>query len=102
MGGIKVDINSKTSMKNLYAIGEVACTGVHGQNRLASNSLLESVVFGKRASYSIIDENNISVYNDITDDIFRNIVDKNLVFNEEENKNIIEKRIKEDEFQKNR
>ena len=102
MGGIKVDINSKTSMKNLYAIGEVACTGVHGQNRLASNSLLESVVFGKRASYSIIDENNISVYNDITDDIFRNIVDKNLVFNEGENKNIIEKRIKEDEFQKNR
>lgn len=102
MGGIKVDINSKTSMKNLYAIGEVACTGVHGQNRLASNSLLESVVFGKRASYSIIDENNISVYNDITDDIFRNIVDKNLVFNEEENKNVIEKRIKEDEFQKNR
>ena len=102
MGGIKVDINSKTSMKNLYAIGEVACTGVHGQNRLASNSLLESVVFGKRASYSIIDENNISVYNNITDDIFRNIVDKNLVFNEEENKNIIEKRIKEDEFQKNR
>ena len=102
MGGIKVDINSKTSMKNLYAIGEVACTGVHGQNRLASNSLLESVVFGKRASYSIIDENNISVYNDITDDIFRNIVDKILVFNEEENKNIIEKRIKEDEFQKNR
>ncbi len=102
MGGIKADINSKTSMKNLYAIGEVACTGVHGQNRLASNSLLESVVFGKRASYSIIDENNISVYNDITDDIFRNIVDKNLVFNEEENKNIIEKRIKEDEFQKNR
>ena len=102
MGGIKVDINSKTSMKNLYSIGEVACTGVHGQNRLASNSLLESVVFGKRASYSIIDENNISVYNDITDDIFRNIVDKNLVFNEEENKNIIEKRIKEDEFQKNR
>ena len=102
MGGIKVDINSKTSMKNLYAIGEVACTGVHGQNRLASNSLLESVVFGKRASYSIIDENNISVYNDTIDDIFRNIVDKNLVFNEEENKNIIEKRIKEDEFQKNR
>ena len=102
MGGIKVDINSKTSMKNLYAIGEVACTGVHGQNRLASNSLLESVVFGKRASYPIIDENNISVYNDIIDDIFRNIVDKNLVFNEEENKNIIEKRIKEDEFQKNR
>ena len=102
MGGIKVDMNSKTSMKNLYAIGEVACTGVHGQNRLASNSLLESVVFAKRASQSIIDENNISVYNNITDDIFKNIADKILLADEKENKNIIEKRIKEDEFEKNR
>ena len=102
MGGIKVNMNSKTSMKNLYAIGEVACTGVHGQNRLASNSLLESVVFAKRASQSIIDENNISVYNNITDDIFKNIVDKIIVSNETENKNIIMQRIKEDEFEKNR
>lgn len=102
MGGIKVDMNSKTSMKNLYAIGEVACTGVHGQNRLASNSLLESVVFAKRASQSIIDENNISVYNNITDDVFKNIVDKIIVSNETENKNIIMQRIKEDEFEKNR
>ena len=102
MGGIKVDMNSKTSMKNLYAIGEVACTGVHGQNRLASNSLLESVVFAKRASQSIIDENNISVYNNITDDVFKNIADKILLADEKENKNIIEKRIKEDEFEKNR
>jgi len=102
MGGIKVDMNSKTSMKNLYAIGEVACTGVHGKNRLASNSLLESVVFGKRAAYSIIDENNISVYNEIKDDIFENIADKIIVIDEKENKNIIEKRIKEDEFEKNR
>ena len=102
MGGIKVNMNSKTSMKNLYAIGEVACTGVHGQNRLASNSLLESVVFAKRASQSIIDENNISVYNNITDDIFKNIVDKILLIDEKENKNIIEQRIKEDEFEKNR
>ena len=102
MGGIKVDMNSKTSMKNLYAIGEVACTGVHGKNRLASNSLLESVVFGKRAAYSIIDENNISVYNNIKDDIFENIADKIILTDEKENKNIIEKRIKEDEFEKNR
>ena len=102
MGGIKVDMNSKTSMKNLYAIGEVACTGVHGKNRLASNSLLESVVFGKRAAYSIIDENNISVYNEIIDDIFENIADKIILTDEKENKNIIEKRIKEDEFEKNR
>lgn len=102
MGGIKVNMNSKTSMKNLYAIGEVACTGVHGQNRLASNSLLESVVFAKRASQSIIDENNISVYNNITDDVFKNIADKILLTDKKENRNIIMQRIKEDEFEKNR
>lgn len=50
MGGIQVDHNSKTSMQRLYAIGETACNGVHGKNRLASNSLLESLVFAKRAA----------------------------------------------------
>ena len=50
MGGIKVDLNSKTSMENLYAVGETACTGIHGANRLASNSLLEGLVFSKRAA----------------------------------------------------
>ncbi|MDE6550762.1 MAG: L-aspartate oxidase [Clostridia bacterium] len=50
MGGIKVDYNSKTSMDRLYAIGETACNGVHGKNRLASNSLLESLVFAGRAA----------------------------------------------------
>lgn len=50
MGGIKVDYNSKTSMEGLYAVGETACNGVHGRNRLASNSLLESLVFAKRAA----------------------------------------------------
>ncbi len=50
MGGIKTDYYSKvTGFENLYAIGEVACTGVHGANRLASNSLLEGLVFSKRA-----------------------------------------------------
>ncbi len=53
MGGIKVDYNSKTSMDGLYAIGETACNGVHGKNRLASNSLLESLVFAKRAALDI-------------------------------------------------
>ena len=50
MGGIKVDYNSQTSMEQLYTIGEAACNGVHGKNRLASNSLLESMVFAKRAA----------------------------------------------------
>lgn len=49
MGGVKVDLDSKTSMEHLYAIGETSCNGVHGANRLASNSLLESLVFAKRA-----------------------------------------------------
>jgi len=53
MGGIKVNDMSKTSMENLYAIGETACNGVHGKNRLASNSLLESLVFAKRAAMDI-------------------------------------------------
>lgn len=50
MGGIRVDHQSRTSMPQLYAIGETACNGVHGQNRLASNSLLESMVFAGRAA----------------------------------------------------
>lgn len=56
MGGIKVDKYSKTTMDNLYAVGETACNGVHGKNRLASNSLLEALVFAKRAAHRITDE----------------------------------------------
>ncbi|ANB57448.1 L-aspartate oxidase [Anoxybacillus sp. B7M1] len=48
MGGIQVDLSGQTSLAGLYAVGEVACTGVHGANRLASNSLLEGLVFGAR------------------------------------------------------
>ncbi len=73
MGGIKVNYNSKTSMERLYAVGETACNGVHGKNRLASNSLLESLVFAKRAAIDIknnpkavkeLPEIDISKYND--------------------------------------
>jgi L-aspartate oxidase len=49
MGGIRTDLSGATSIRGLYAAGEVACTGVHGANRLASNSLLEGLVFGARA-----------------------------------------------------
>ena len=53
MGGIKVDYDSRTTMEHLYAVGETSCNGVHGANRLASNSLLESLVFAKRAARKI-------------------------------------------------
>lgn len=55
MGGIDIDRYSRTSMKRLYAAGETACNGVHGKNRLASNSLLESLVFAKRAARHMIE-----------------------------------------------
>lgn len=56
MGGIWVDSDSRTSMEHLYAAGETSCNGVHGKNRLASNSLLESLVFAKRAAKKIQEE----------------------------------------------
>ena len=53
MGGIHVDKHSRTTMPHLYAVGETSCNGVHGKNRLASNSLLESLVFAKQAAEHI-------------------------------------------------
>ena len=53
MGGIEVDLNARTTLPRLYAAGECSCTGVHGKNRLASNSLLEALVFGRRAAEDI-------------------------------------------------
>jgi len=53
IGGIKVDTFGRTSIEGLFAVGEASCTGVHGANRLASNSLLECFVFGNRASYGV-------------------------------------------------
>lgn len=53
MGGVKSDLFGRTTMNGLYAVGETCCNGVHGANRLASNSLLESLLFAKRAAWDI-------------------------------------------------
>lgn len=59
MGGVKTDLDGRTSVAGLYAAGEAACTGVHGANRLASNSLLEGVVFGRRAGMAMATESGL-------------------------------------------
>jgi L-aspartate oxidase len=56
MGGIRTDLDGRTTLPGLYAAGEAACTGVHGANRLASNSLLEGLVFGARAATAMLNE----------------------------------------------
>jgi L-aspartate oxidase len=61
-GGIKTDIWGKTSINNLYAAGECACTGLHGANRLASNSLLEAMVFANRAYIESVKKIQSSYY----------------------------------------
>ncbi len=58
MGGIRTDLHGRSTLQGLYAAGEVTCTGVHGANRLASNSLLEGLVFGARAGEAMIQDNS--------------------------------------------
>lgn len=74
MGGIMADTYGRTSVKNLFAVGETACNGVHGANRLASNSLLESLVFSERAGWIITEEiDNIDLEQvDIDLDVYKN------------------------------
>ena len=56
MGGVKTDLNASSTRKGLYAVGEVASTGVHGANRLASNSLMECLVFARKMSSIVLNE----------------------------------------------
>lgn len=103
MGGIKVDHESKTTMEGLYAVGETACNGVHGKNRLASNSLLESLVFAGRAAGDIINRErhvkedsglpyvDLSVYEDkdaLAEEYSRLVTDKIKEMAEERKKNV--------------
>lgn len=98
MGGIDVDENSQTSMENLYAAGETSCNGVHGANRLASNSLLESLVFGEIAAKHICTKerkNKEDVKVEVDLKKYENLEE---LFNEY--KNIVLKEIEEDKILK--
>ncbi len=61
MGGVVTDLRGATDVQGLYAAGECACTGVHGANRLASNSMLECLVFGRRAALAAVDRDQVPV-----------------------------------------
>lgn len=99
MGGIKVNYESKTTMEDLYAVGETACNGVHGRNRLASNSLLESLVFAKRAALDMITSKETIGTDKVTDDKFFEEFDMSAYEDEKaldtEYKRLINKKIEE-------
>jgi len=78
MGGVYTDLNASTTIKNLYAVGEVASTGVHGANRLASNSLMECLVFAKKMSTINLEFSSTKFINRISRSVHLQNVDKDL------------------------
>ena len=95
MGGIKADTYGRTSVKNLFAVGETACNGVHGANRLASNSLLESLVFSERAGWIITEE--IDNIENITPEIDISLYDNPDLWDESNRKLILDEIKRRDE-----
>lgn len=93
MGGIQSDLEGRTSMKHLYAVGETSCNGVHGANRLASNSLLESLVFAERAAKDIQEQKEVSDNNKLAETLFEpeQYLDLNKLL--EENKQMVRQEI---------
>ena len=91
MGGIDVDLYSRTSLDHLYAVGETSCNGVHGRNRLASNSLLESLVFSKRAALDIQKHSQGEIYPDFPkpNPVYYDKI-------EEENRDLVSKEIRKE------
>lgn len=93
MGGIQSDLEGRTSMKHLYAVGETCCNGVHGANRLASNSLLESLVFAERAAQDILEKNDTETPAKIAEELFDATQYLNLDEFNQENKQMVRQEI---------
>ncbi len=89
-GGIRVDVNSQTTIRNLFAIGECSCTGLHGKNRLASNSLLEALVFAHQSSTYICE--NIDVVSHSSQRVFDY---KEISENDSEGLKVLKEQLKE-------
>lgn len=93
MGGIQSDLEGRTSMNHLYAVGETCCNGVHGANRLASNSLLESLVFAERAAQDILEKNDTETPAKIAEELFDATQYLNLDEFNQENKQMVRQEI---------